>query len=110
MDNDVLVTPELGDTILPGITRKSIIQLALDRGLKVEERKLDIEDVFAHGKECFVTGTAAGLTPLNSLTHLEEKKVFTETGMGEVSEALLTELKGIQYGSVEDRYHWMWSI
>jgi uncharacterized glyoxalase superfamily protein PhnB len=44
------------------------------------------------------------------LTHLGKKKVFTLDGMGEVSEALLTELKGIQYGSIKDRYGWMWSI
>jgi branched-chain amino acid aminotransferase len=110
MNEGTLVTPELGDTILPGITRKSIIQLARDRGINVEERRLDIEEVFANGKECFVTGTAAGLTPINSLTHLGKKKVFTPDGMGEVSEALLTELKGIQYGSIKDRYGWMWSI
>ncbi|MBN2626202.1 MAG: branched-chain-amino-acid transaminase [Spirochaetales bacterium] len=110
LKDGTLVTPELGDTILPGITRKSILQLARDRGIKTEERKLALEEVFAEGRECFVTGTAAGLTPINSLTHEGKKKVFTEKGMGDVSEALLMELKGIQYGAVEDRYNWMWSI
>lgn len=110
MDDGVLVTPELGDTILPGITRKSIIRLARDKGISVVERKLDIEEVFASGRECFVTGTAAGLTPINSLTHLGKKKVFTPSGMGDVSRELLVELKGIQYGAVEDRYDWMWTL
>ncbi len=110
MKDGTLVTPELGDTILPGITRKSILQLAADRGIRTEERKLSVEEVFADGSECFVSGTAAGLTPINSLTHLGKRKVFTAKGMGEVSEALLTELKGIQYGALEDRYDWMWSI
>lgn len=110
LKDGTLVTPDLGDTILPGITRKSIMQLASDRGIRVEERKLAIDEVMSQGKECFVTGTAAGLTPLNSLTHEGQKKVFTPSGMGEVSEALLTELKGIQYGSVEDRYGWMYSV
>ena len=110
MKDGTLVTPELGDTILPGITRKSILQLAADRNIKTEERKLSVEEVFAEGKECFVSGTAAGLTPINSLTHLGKKKVFNEKGTGEVSESLLIELKGIQYGAIEDRYNWMWSI
>ncbi|MDC7220207.1 MAG: branched-chain-amino-acid transaminase [Spirochaetales bacterium] len=110
MKDGTLVTPELGDTILPGITRKSILQLAQDRGIKTEERKLSVEEVFADGAECFVSGTAAGLTPINSLTHLGQKKVFSESGTGKVSEALLVELKGIQYGAIEDRYDWMWSV
>jgi branched-chain amino acid aminotransferase len=110
MKDGTLVTPELGDTILPGITRKSILQLAQDKNIKTVERKLSVEEVFADGQECFVSGTAAGLTPLNSLTHRGQKKVFPAAGIGEVSRALLVELKGIQYGAVEDRYNWMWEV
>ena len=103
----ILVTPELGDTILPGITRKSIIQLASDRGIKVEERKLAIEEVQDNGAECFVTGTAAGITPITSITHKGNCSVFGDGQPQELTMSLLKELKGIQYGVIEDRYGWM---
>ncbi|OQY31768.1 MAG: branched chain amino acid aminotransferase [Spirochaetaceae bacterium 4572_59] len=107
MKNGTLVTPELGDTILPGITRKSIIQLAKDRGIKVEERKLAIEEVMTDAAECFVAGTAAGITPICSLTHHGNKQVFGSGEPQKLTMDLLKELKGIQYGVVEDRYGWM---
>jgi branched-chain amino acid aminotransferase len=102
-----LVTPELGDTILPGITRKSLIELASDQGVKVEERKLSLEEVLDDGAECFVTGTAAGLTPITSLTHKGKKTSFGKGTPGELSQSLINELKGIQYGVLEDRFGWM---
>lgn len=105
-----LVTPELGDTILPGITRKSIIELARDKGVNVEERKLPIEEVLSEGAECFVTGTAAGITPICSLTHKGEKYSFGKGTPGELSMSMLKELKGIQYGVLEDRFNWMVSV
>jgi len=72
-----LVTPELNDTILPGITRASIVELARDKGIKVSERKISIEEALEETKECFVSGTAAGATPLTSLTYQE--KLFSTT-------------------------------
>ncbi len=110
LKDGTLVTPELGDTILPGITRKSIITLAKDRGIKVEERKLSIDEVLADAKECFVSGTAAGITPITSLTHKGAKTEFGDGKPGETSMSLLKELKGIQYGVVEDRFGWMVSV
>ena len=107
MKDGTLVTPELGDTILPGITRKSLIELAKDKGVNVEERKLPLEEVLAEGAECFVTGTAAGLTPITSLTHEGKKTSFAKGTPGELSLTLLKELKGIQYGVLEDRFGWM---
>ena len=107
LKDGTLVTPDLGDTILPGITRKSIIQLASDRGMKVQERKLSVEEVMSDAAECFVTGTAAGITPICSLTHKGKKAEFGDGKPGEVSMSLLKELKGIQYGVLEDRYGWM---
>ena len=61
-----LVTPELGDTVLPGITRKSVIELARAKGVKVNERRIAIEEVLADAKEVFFTGTAAGVTFVES--------------------------------------------
>jgi branched-chain amino acid aminotransferase len=102
-----LVTPELGDTILGGITRLSVIELARDRGVKVVERKLAIDEVLDQGAECFVTGTAAGVTPIESLTHNGRKAVFNAGKVGELSAELRDVLKGIQYGKLPDTKGWM---
>ena len=100
-----LVTPELGDTILPGITRLSLIELAKDKGVKVVERKISIEEVFSEAKECFVSGTAAGAVPISSITHNGKKAPFDFPG--ELSSELQKTLKGIQYGLIPDTKGWM---
>ena len=100
-----LVTPELGDTILPGITRASIIELARERGVKVTERKISIEEVLSEAKECFVTGTAAGAVPFSSITWNGKKVSFNYPG--ELSSELQKTLKGIQYGIIPDTRGWM---
>ncbi len=102
-----LVTPELGDTILPGITRASLIELARDMGVEVSERKLSIEEALDNGVECFASGTAAGLTPISSLTHKGKTSTFNGGKMGELSAELLKTLKGIQYGLLPDTKGWM---
>ena len=104
MSDGTLVTPTLEDTILPGITRDSIIQLARDRGVTVVERKVAIDEVMEDAEEAFVTGTAAGISYLESLTHKGTERVFRERAMGELTRELLHELKGaVQYGAVADR-------
>jgi branched-chain amino acid aminotransferase len=107
MKNGTLVTPELGDTILPGITRDSILTLARDLGIKVEERRLEVKEVLSKGTECFVTGTAAGISYIESLTHKNKTAVFSGGKMGEATRTLLKTLKGIQYGSAPDTHSWM---
>ncbi|MDR2245713.1 MAG: aminotransferase class IV [Treponema sp.] len=102
-----LATPELGDTILPGIIRSSIIELARDRGVTVSERKLAIDEVIAEAKECFVSGTAAGATPLVSLTYQGKKTVFNNGKVGELTAELRDTLKGIQYGIIPDTKGWL---
>jgi branched-chain amino acid aminotransferase len=105
-----LVTPELGDTILPGITRASIIELARDQGVQVSERKISIDEVFAEGKECFVSGTAAGATPIESLTYQGKKVMFNHGKTGSLTASLRDTLKGIQYGTLPDTKGWMVKI
>jgi len=105
--NGTLVTPELGDTILPGITRKSIITLAREKGIPVEERKISIQEAMSESREAFVTGTAAGVTYLDSITHQGKKALFNDGKMGEVATDLLHTLKGIQYGALPDKHGWM---
>jgi len=105
-----LVTPELGDTILPGITRASIIELARDKGVKVVERKISIDEAMSEGKECFVSGTAAGATPIESLTYNNKKVVFGNGKTGEFTAWVRDTLKGIQYGALPDTKGWLYRI
>jgi branched-chain amino acid aminotransferase len=102
-----LVTPELGDTILPGITRASIIELARDHGVKVSERKISIDEALAETRECFVSGTAAGATPIESLTYNGKKVSFNEGKAGELTAYVRDTLKGIQYGTLPDAKGWL---
>ncbi len=107
LSDGTLVTPSLEDTILPGITRMSVIQLARDRGVTVEERRIAIDEVMSDAVESFVTGTAAGLSYLESITHEGHERVLRNRKMGDLTRDLLHELKGMQYGAVEDRHGWM---
>ncbi|MCL2374552.1 MAG: branched-chain-amino-acid transaminase [Treponema sp.] len=102
-----LVTPELGDSILPGITRASIIELARDRGVTVSERKISIEEAMEESRECFVTGTAAGAVPITSITYKGKKAVFAGGKAGEFTAAMRDTLKGIQYGTLPDTKGWL---
>jgi branched-chain amino acid aminotransferase len=108
--NGTLVTPSLEDTILPGITRRSILQIAADKGIQTEERRVSVEEVFSEAVECFASGTAAGVTSFESLTHKGEEVVFGDGKMGEFSAHALKTLKGIQYGLLEDSYGWMVAV
>lgn len=101
-----LVTPELGDTILPGITRSSVIELARAEGVKVSERRISIQEVSKKCVECFVTGTAAGITPIESITWKGKEFVFNDREPGELGKRLQAILKGTQYGTVPDSRNW----
>jgi branched-chain amino acid aminotransferase len=107
LKNGNLVTPELLDTILPGVTRMSVLTLAKDMRIKTEERKISIDEVMSDATEAFVTGTAAGIARIESITHKGKTAQFSNGTMGEVTRSLTTQLKGIQYGAVEDRHGWM---
>ena len=102
-----LVTPALGDTILPGITRRTILELAAEEGMTVEERPVAVEEVLDDAVEAFGTGTAAGVTFFSSLRHGGTEKVFGNGTMGPVAHGFLKTLKGVQYGALEDRHGWM---
>ena len=107
LKNDVLVTPSLEDTILPGITRASVLQIAREKGLKTEERRISIEEALSDAKEFFASGTAAGVTYIASITHEGKEVVIGEGKMGDFAAYALKTLKGIQYGTIEDRFGWM---
>jgi branched-chain amino acid aminotransferase len=102
-----LVTPNLKDTILPGITRASIIELVRDKGIKVAERDISIDEAQSETKECFVSGTAVGATPITSLTHNGKKVIFNQGQIGELTAEIRDTLKGIQYGVLPDTKGWL---
>jgi branched-chain amino acid aminotransferase len=111
--DDTLATCPLTGSILPGVTRDSIRQLAPDMGLRVEERRIPIEEIqqrAADGslKEMFAVGTAAVVTAIGSLRIEDEGDVVIgDGGVGEVSRALYDKLTGIQYGREQDPYGWV---
>jgi branched-chain amino acid aminotransferase len=102
-----LVTPSLEDTILPGITRASALELAREKGIETEERRLSVREVMSDATELFATGTAAGVTFIESLTHDGRTVRFSGGRMGPVAAYLLETLKGIQYGALADTRGWM---
>jgi branched-chain amino acid aminotransferase len=105
-----LVTPDLKDTILPGITRASIIELVRDKGIKVFERNISIDEALEETKECFVSGTAVGATPITSLTHNGKKVTFNQGQIGELTAEIRDTLKGIQYGTLPDTKGWLTKV
>lgn len=107
LKDGTLVTPDLKDTILPGINRLTVITLARDMGIKTEERPVSIDEVMSEGIEAFVSGTAAGVSFLESLTHKGKTRVFGDGKPGELTVSLLKTIKGIQYGAIPDKYNWM---
>jgi branched-chain amino acid aminotransferase len=110
LSNGKLVTPDLGDTVLPGITRDSVLTLAKELGVATEVRRITIDEVMADAREAFVTGTAAGVSFLESLTHKGKTTAFGNRTVGELAKKLQQTLKGIQYGRVPDTHGWMVNV
>ena len=109
---DEIVTPMLSGSILPGITRKSCIELLKEWGYEVEERLFSVDELFeaaANGtlEEAWGTGTAAVVSPIGQLFY--EGKAYTVSNnlIGEVTQKLYDNLTGIQWGKVEDKYNWI---
>ena len=112
--NDTLITPNLSDTILGGFTRDSLITLAGDSGIKVEERKISVDELVeadSNGilKEVFGTGTAVTVAPINSIT-VGDKKIEIESQINSYASKLKKNLQGIQNGSVKDIYGWTYKL
>eukprot|EP01102_Stenamoeba_stenopodia_P001441 TRINITY_DN11252_c0_g1_i3.p1 TRINITY_DN11252_c0_g1~~TRINITY_DN11252_c0_g1_i3.p1 ORF type:complete len:312 (-),score=44.20 TRINITY_DN11252_c0_g1_i3:103-1038(-) len=99
-------TPELSGSILPGVTRESIISLARKKGLRVYERKLPIDDVM-QAKEAFCTGTGAVITPVASVTWGAEKSIFNSGEVGPLTRDLYKTLTGIQTEKEPDDFGWL---
>lgn len=108
---DELITPPLEGTILPGVTRDSVLQLARDFGYQVSERRLTIDEVIKAGeagtlRESFGTGTAAVIAPVGELCYRDTCIQINGGVTGELSKRLYDELQAIQFGYREDPHKW----
>ncbi|GAB6157745.1 branched-chain amino acid aminotransferase [Desulfotomaculum varum] len=112
---DKLVTPALTGSILPGITRASVLELAQHLGLTTEERLVSIDEVIegiANGKitEAFGSGTAAVISPVGSLFFKDKEYVINNNQVGPVTQKLYDKLVNIQYGKETDPFGWVKEI
>lgn len=110
-----IVTPPLTGSILPGVTRQSVLELGRDLGYEVAEEMLDVHEVLADiqsGKitEVFGCGTAAVIAPVGKFGFEEQEYIINDYQSGPVSKHLYDELTGIQYGRVPDRFGWTLTI
>lgn len=113
--NDTLVTPPLGTSILAGITRDSIITLAKDWGVKVEERKVSIDEVMnAHKdgslKDAFGTGTAATITHIAAIHYNGKDYELPDPSQRELSNKLGKTLMDIKLGKAQDKFNWVYRV
>jgi len=109
---DELVTPPLTGTILPGITRDSILTMCREMGLTVNERPVSIEEVIEKAKsgeleEVFGTGTAAVISPVGSLGYKGEEVKIADGQTGKLSQELFKQLTDLQYGHGPDPHGWV---
>lgn len=109
---DRIVTPMLNGSILPGITRNSIMTLAAEMGMSVTEERVSIEKVFEDIKsgaitEAFGAGTAAVISPVGKLCRGDETVTIGNGEIGKVSQKLYDTLTGIQLGEIADTHNWI---
>ncbi len=109
--NGVVVTPKLTGSILPGITRKSIVELLKKEGYPVEERLLSLEELVGSMKdgtleEAWGCGTAAVVSPIGELCYKDVKYIVNEGKIGALTQHLYDTLTSIQWGKAEDPFGW----
>ncbi len=113
--NGEIVTPMLSGSILPGITRKSIIELLKSKGYPVSERKISIDeiiDALENGKmeEFWGCGTAAVVSPVGELYYEGKTYIINDNKIGETTQMLYDTLTDIQWGRAEDKFGWITKI
>lgn len=109
--NGKIVTPMLNGSILPGVTRNSVITLCKSWGIPVEERRVSAEELYEASKngsleEVFGTGTAAVISPVGHLRFQDHVMQIGDGGIGKISQKLYDTITGIQLGKLEDTFGW----
>ncbi|MDR1312817.1 MAG: branched-chain amino acid aminotransferase [Deltaproteobacteria bacterium] len=107
-----IVTPPLSGTILPGITRSSVLTVAGDLGIRAEEKSLSVEELLETQKngrltECFGSGTACVISPVGHLSYTDETFQIGTGGIGPITQKLYDELVGVQFGTLPDKRGWV---
>jgi branched-chain amino acid aminotransferase len=110
--NNELITPPIDGTILEGTTRDSVLRLARDWGVKVNERRITIDEVIAASRsgqlnEVFGTGTAAVISPVGEIQHRDTLISINNGKIGALSQKFYDEVTAIQYGDKSDKYGWI---
>lgn len=113
--NEELVTPPLHGTILPGVTRDSILHLARSWELKVSERRIALDEIISglekgRVKEIFASGTAAVISPVGKLAYKSKTFLVNNGKVGPLAQKLYEHIMGIQYGKIKDPFGWMMRI
>ena len=114
IDNEVWTCP-IDGSVLPGVTRDSIIHVLKDWGITVREERLSVDDLFKAGREgrlqeAFGTGTAAVISPIGHLRYKDEDIIVSNNEIGSLTQKLFDELTGIQWGNKPDKYNWTLQI
>jgi branched-chain amino acid aminotransferase len=107
-----IITPALNGSILPGITRRTVLELAQALGYVTEERQIAIDELFemaktGHVSEVFGSGTAAVISPVGELKYNNETVFFNQGRIGEISQKFYDIITGIQSGLRPDPYGWI---
>ncbi|MBW6486463.1 MAG: branched-chain amino acid aminotransferase [Syntrophobacterales bacterium] len=110
IDNE-LITPPLSGSILPGVTRNSVLQLAKSWGIKVSERRLSMDEIINainNGKlqEAFASGTAAVVSPVGWIYYRNREYAIAGGKIGELTARLYNDILNIQYGNKDDAFGW----
>jgi branched-chain amino acid aminotransferase len=110
--NDILITPFTGDTILNGITRKSVVEIAKDWGVEVQERKIEVNEIFESLKngtltEAFGAGTAATIAPISSIAINGDNYKIPESKDHHFHSKVLKYLSEYKMGKHPDKFNWI---
>jgi branched-chain amino acid aminotransferase len=114
-DGTHIITPALSGSILPGITRDSVVRMAPDLGYTVSEERIDIDQTLSDIRagritEAFGIGTAAVIAPVGTLGDENESVTINGNEPGPVARRLYDTLTGIQYGRLPDPYGWTYTV
>lgn len=109
--NGKIITPALTGSVLPGITRKSCVELLKEWGYTVEERPFSVDELFEAAEkgtleEAWGTGTAAVVSPIGKLFYKDKEYTVSDNKIGALTQKLYDNLTGIQWGRLEDTHGW----
>lgn len=112
---DEVSTPELNGSILPGVTRRTVIQILKEWGIKVTERPISVDEIISKYDSgelegLFGTGTAAVISSIGYLTFKDKNMTFNNGQAGELDLKLFNELTSIHYGEKEDTHNWIFKV